>query len=166
MSRSSNYMSSSLCAYAMHWLFRSSSSFTCSGRLSPVVLGSGCFGGFLRTRSNMWANWRPGIGLHSLPQSTTLAPMARRFALPAAAVTLAAVALAYPVLAYRAKLLYASLTPLDMPGAERIHAEKEEAEDFQWLVPLLRQNCDTFVGLPGIPSLYFWTGKPMPGLLH
>ena len=92
--------------------------------------------------------------------------MARRFALPAAAVTLAAVALAYPVLAYRAKLLYASLTPLDMPGAERIHAEKEEAEDFQWLVPLLRQNCDTFVGLPGIPSLYFWTGKPMPGLLH
>jgi hypothetical protein len=105
-------------------------------------------------------------GLHSLPQSTTLAPMARRFALPAAAVTLAAVALAYPVLAYRAKLLYASLTPLDMPGAERIHAEKEEAEDFQWLVPLLRQNCDTFVGLPGIPSLYFWTGKPMPGLLH
>jgi hypothetical protein len=105
-------------------------------------------------------------GLHSLPQSTTLAPMARRFALPAAAVTLAAVALAYPVLAYRAKLLYASLAPLDMPGAERIHAEKEEAEDFQWLVPLLRQNCDTFVGLPGIPSLYFWTGKPLPGLVH
>jgi hypothetical protein len=105
-------------------------------------------------------------GLHSLLQSVQFASMVQRFARPAATITLAAVALAYPVLAYRATRLYASLTPLGMPGAERIHAEKEEAEDYQWLVARLRQNCDTFVGLPGIPSLYFWTGKPMPGPAH
>ena len=105
-------------------------------------------------------------GLHSLPWPGRLAPMVRRFSRPAAAVTLAAVAVAYPVLGYRARQLYTSLTPLDMPGAERIHAEQQEAEDYQWLVPLLQRNCDTFVGLPGIPSLYFWTGKPMPGLVH
>jgi hypothetical protein len=105
-------------------------------------------------------------GLHSLSQSARLAPMVRRFARPAAVVTLAAVALAYPLLAYRAKRLYASLSPLGMPGAERIHVQPEEAEDYRWLVAELRQNCDTFVGLPGIPSLYFWTGKPLPGLLH
>ncbi len=105
-------------------------------------------------------------GLHSLSRPARLAPLVQRFARPAAFVTLAAAALAYPVLAYRANRLYASLTPLGLPGAERIHLEKQEAGDYRWLVARLRQNCDTFVGLPGIPSLYFWTGKPLPGRAH
>jgi hypothetical protein len=105
-------------------------------------------------------------GLHSLRQPAGFAPMVRRFARRAAVITLAAVALAYPLLAYRANRLYASLTPLDMPGAERVHVEKEVAEDYQWLVPHLRQNCDIFVSLPGIPSLNFWTGKPLPGRVN
>jgi hypothetical protein len=105
-------------------------------------------------------------GLHSFPQPATVAAMVRRFARPATAATLATVALAYPLLAYRAKQAYGALTPLGMPGAERIHVEKKEAEDYQWLVASLRQDCDTFVGLPGIPSLYFWTGKPLPGFVH
>jgi hypothetical protein len=122
--------------------------------------------GFLRVLLILVAAVSLLDGLRSLPPSVRLATMVRAFARPAGAVALAAVALAYPVLGYRANRLYASLTPLGLPGAGRIHVDREEAEDYQWLVARLRQNCDTFVSLPGIPSLYFWTGKPLPGPEH
>jgi hypothetical protein len=81
--------------------------------------------------------------------------------LAAAIVTI--ILLSYPAQFWRARRTYYAKTPLGLPGAERIHVEPQEAAAFQWMVGQLKEHCDTFVGYPGIPSLYFWTGKPMPG---
>jgi hypothetical protein len=80
-----------------------------------------------------------------------------------AALIVACVLLSYPVQAWRARRTYDADTPMNLPGARRIRLDREGAATFQWLARELNQNCDTFVGYPGLPSLYFWTGMPMPG---
>ncbi len=64
--------------------------------------------------------------------------------------------------AYKARRQYRSLPSLALPGAERIHLADERVQIYQWLTQNVRQHCDTFMGLPGLPSLYFWTGEDPP----
>jgi hypothetical protein len=105
-------------------------------------------------------------GLRALPIESELGALAFRFARPVAVLVLIGVSLGYPVMAVRGRALYASLIPLALPGAERVHLEPAEVEQFHWLVDNINRNCDTFVGLPQYPSLYFWTGKALPGPAH
>jgi hypothetical protein len=98
-------------------------------------------------------------GLRALPVNLREGILAKGLA----AALAVGVLLSYPVQVWRARQLYAQRTPLNLPGAGRIHVEPQEAAALQWVVRQLNQHCDTFVGYPGIPSLYFWTGKPMPG---
>lgn len=80
------------------------------------------------------------------------------------AIALAAcVLISYPAQAWRARQAYLAATPLDLPGARKLRIGARDAEIFQWLVSRLNQHCDTFVGYPGIPSLYLWTNQRMPG---
>jgi hypothetical protein len=59
---------------------------------------------------------------------------------------------------------YAGLTPLGLPGTERVRVPADVGEMLRILVRTLRRNADTFLTYPGFNSLYFWTGKAPPTL--
>jgi hypothetical protein len=52
---------------------------------------------------------------------------------------------------------------LDLPGAGLMRLPAETTETYEQLVGLLRGNdCTTFIGFPGIGSMYLWSGLPSP----
>lgn len=55
---------------------------------------------------------------------------------------------------------YSALPALRLPGAARVRSER--APIYQWIVKNLQAHSDTFISLPGLNSLYFWTGKEPP----
>ena len=61
---------------------------------------------------------------------------------------------------------YIASEPLGLPGASRVRLEAEHAATYRWLAERLHEDCDTFVTLPGLNSLYFWADKPPPTALN
>jgi len=57
---------------------------------------------------------------------------------------------------------YASLPPLGLRGATLLHLPKDKAEDYRDLTGYLKAECDAFITIPGMNSLYFWTDKSPP----
>jgi len=98
-------------------------------------------------------------GLHGLAPGVVRSAFARA----AGTATIVMIAAGYPMQVWRAREVYNARVPLKLPGAERVRARADQVAAYRWMVGLLKQNCDTFVGYPGLPSLYFWTAKPMPG---
>jgi hypothetical protein len=59
-------------------------------------------------------------------------------------------------------LAYSSGVPLDLPGASRLRLQPAQAEQLRSLSGALRRNCRTFLTMPGLDSLYLFTGEPPP----
>lgn len=57
---------------------------------------------------------------------------------------------------------YRSLVPLDLPGASRLRLPEESVALYRWLALNLQAHADTFIGLPALDSLYFWSGREPP----
>jgi hypothetical protein len=62
------------------------------------------------------------------------------------------------------RTLYRSTTPLDLPGAERMHVFPEVANYLPPLVDHLHDVCRQVVIVPGAASLYFWARQAPPTL--
>ena len=57
---------------------------------------------------------------------------------------------------------YASLSPLDLPGAHYLRLPEDKANAYRVLTCYVEHECDTFITCPGLNSLYFWTRKAPP----
>ncbi len=57
---------------------------------------------------------------------------------------------------------YEQAVPLELPGAERTRTNPEHADGLRSLTADLRLHCETFLTVPGLNSLYFYTGQPVP----
>jgi len=58
--------------------------------------------------------------------------------------------------------LYRQLPSLALPGAHLLHVMPDQVQGLHELVARLRTGCETFVTLPGLNSLYLWTGHEPP----
>ena len=61
---------------------------------------------------------------------------------------------------------YRDLVPLDLPGARRLRVDETEAALYRWLAFNLHAQGDTFVGMPALNSLYFWSETEPPTHLN
>jgi hypothetical protein len=61
-----------------------------------------------------------------------------------------------------ARHTYHVLFPLRLTGAERIHVPKRKVAEYLSITKTLQRSCETNFSMPGIFSLYFWTGQEPP----
>ena len=61
---------------------------------------------------------------------------------------------------------YAAVPPLDLRGAHLVRPDPAQANTYRMLTQYIQTECDTFVALPGLNSLYFWTDKRPPTYIN
>jgi len=62
----------------------------------------------------------------------------------------------------QAAATYRASVPLDLPGAMRQRVDLPRAENLRALTAGIDRTCDTFLTLPGLDSLYIYTGQTPP----
>ena len=61
---------------------------------------------------------------------------------------------------------YRGRVALDLPGAVRVRGAPDQVANLRELSAAIRRHCDTFLTLPGLNSLYLYTGEQPPAVLN
>jgi hypothetical protein len=61
---------------------------------------------------------------------------------------------------------YATLVPLNLPGTQLVRVSPRVARRLRRLTEAIDENCDNFIGLPGLDSLYLWAQRTPPTALN
>lgn len=61
---------------------------------------------------------------------------------------------------------YLAGSPLGMPGAEQLRLPPAQRNALTSLTSAVRQDCNGFITVPAMPSLYVWTGQEAPAPLY
>jgi hypothetical protein len=65
----------------------------------------------------------------------------------------------------QSRTAYASSVPLGLPGASRVRVPADQAALLAQVTQSIRDNCDTYISLPGMDSFYIFTQlKPPAGM--
>jgi len=66
------------------------------------------------------------------------------------------------LIAYVSAAGFFGATPLGIPGAGSVRVPAEQATPLRDLVQAIDRDCSEFITLPGMNSLYLWTGQKPP----
>jgi hypothetical protein len=70
-----------------------------------------------------------------------------------------------PPVWHQSRFAYASSVPIGLPGASRIRVSAGQAARLRQVTQSIRDNCDTFISLPGLDSFYIFSQLPAPSPL-
>ena len=97
-------------------------------------------------------------GLHQLSRAVRLP----RLPVAAGAAFLAWIAVWFVTTGEPYRDRYRSQKPLPLAGARWLHLDEEQLGTYVWLSEQLRRRCSSFVTLPGLNSLYLFSGMDPP----
>jgi hypothetical protein len=60
------------------------------------------------------------------------------------------------------RVAYSGSVSLGLPGAEDVRVSPENVANYQPVVTVIDENCESFVMLPGMNSFYIWTRQEPP----
>ena len=115
-----------------------------------VIVGGVCIGDGIRELSAIWPAARPSRALAAVA-TVAVAAFGAWFALDRLV-----------PFTEDADARYEQAVPLELPGAERTRTNPDHAIQLRGLTDDLRLHCETFLTVPGLNSLYFYTGQPVP----